>query len=70
VYTEKKYYDTLWEKDRQKKILREETDKANQKALNDDMLRQLGSQIKQLYEQECEEKRLRDEEAMLQVGCL
>lgn len=63
---EKKYYDTLWEKDRQKKILREETDKANQKALNEDMLRQLGSQIKQLYEQECEEKRLRDEEAMLQ----
>lgn len=58
----------MWEKDRQKKILREETDKANQKALNDDMLRQLGSQLKQLYEQECEEKRLQDEEASLQVS--
>ena len=65
---EKKYYDDLWEQDRQKKIHREEEDKARQKALNEATMATLDEQLRMLKIQAMEEERLKKEEAELMVG--
>ncbi|KAJ3050542.1 hypothetical protein HK097_008508 [Rhizophlyctis rosea] len=62
---EKKYYDDLWEQDRQKKIHREEEDKARQKALNESTTKTLTDQLALLRIQALEEARLKEEEASL-----
>ncbi|KAJ3278173.1 Cilia- and flagella-associated protein 53 [Borealophlyctis nickersoniae] len=62
---EKKYYDELWELDRQKKIQREEEDRARTKAMNEAMVATLDEQLHMLKIQAREEERLKQEEAEL-----
>ncbi|KAJ3036899.1 hypothetical protein HDV00_002243 [Rhizophlyctis rosea] len=62
---EKQYYDDLWEQDRQKKIHREEEDKARQKALNEATMATLDEQLRMLKVQAMEEERLKQEEKEL-----
>ncbi|KAI8930174.1 tumor suppressor, Mitostatin-domain-containing protein [Entophlyctis helioformis] len=62
---EKQYYDDLWEQDRQKKIHREEADRAKQKAINEDMISVLGQQLYALKMQAVQAEELKQEEARL-----
>ncbi|KAI9101367.1 tumor suppressor, Mitostatin-domain-containing protein [Phlyctochytrium arcticum] len=62
---EKQYYDQLWEQDRQRKIEREENDRARRKAMNEETTATLHEQIYMLKQQAKEEQRLKEEEAAL-----
>ncbi|RKO84097.1 hypothetical protein BDK51DRAFT_33193, partial [Blyttiomyces helicus] len=63
----KKYFDDLWEVDRQKKIEREEEDRQRQYTMNKAMMATLEEQIHMLKLQAQEEERLKLEEAELMV---
>ncbi|KAI8813562.1 tumor suppressor, Mitostatin-domain-containing protein [Cladochytrium replicatum] len=65
AHEENKYYDSLWEEDRQKKIAREEADRARQQALNAATMATLEEQLNLLRQQAIEEGRLKEEEAVL-----
>ncbi|KAJ3089361.1 Cilia- and flagella-associated protein 53 [Quaeritorhiza haematococci] len=62
---EKKIFDELWEMDRQRKIAREEEEESRRKALNQDMVLTLDSQLASLRLAHTEETRLKQEEALL-----
>ncbi|KAI9349263.1 tumor suppressor, Mitostatin-domain-containing protein [Zopfochytrium polystomum] len=62
---EKKFYDDLWEKDRQKKIAKEEEERARHKELNSATVAMLEAQLDMLRQQAIEEERLKQEEAIL-----
>lgn len=64
---ERKYFDVLWEQDRQKKIQREEQDRLHRYELNQNMIKTLGEQLAMLKEQASEEKKLKQEEANMMV---
>ncbi|KAJ3029351.1 UNVERIFIED_CONTAM: Cilia- and flagella-associated protein 53 [Siphonaria sp. JEL0065] len=62
---EKRFYDQLWEQDRQKKIAREEREKNQLREMNAITVAMLNSQLSLLREQQAEEERLKQEEALL-----
>ncbi|KAI9344867.1 tumor suppressor, Mitostatin-domain-containing protein [Obelidium mucronatum] len=62
---EKRFYDQLWEQDRQKKIAREEREKNQFREMNAITVAMLNNQLKLLREQQAEEERLKQEEALL-----
>ncbi|KAJ3218540.1 Cilia- and flagella-associated protein 53 [Dinochytrium kinnereticum] len=62
---EKKYYDNLWEQDRQMKIAKEEAEKHRQKEMNAATTAILEAQLELLRKQAMEEERLKQEEAIL-----
>ncbi|KAJ3233696.1 Cilia- and flagella-associated protein 53 [Chytriomyces hyalinus] len=62
---EKKYYDLLWEQDRQKKIAREIAETTKFKEMNAITVAMLNNQLMLLREQQAEEERLKKEEAEL-----
>jgi hypothetical protein len=64
---ERKYYDILWEQDRQKKIQREEQDRLNKYELNQNMIKTLGEQLAMLKAQASKETLLKQEEASIMV---
>ncbi|KAJ3417276.1 hypothetical protein HDV05_005732 [Chytridiales sp. JEL 0842] len=62
---EKKFYDDLWEQDRQKKIAREESDRIRHREMNTATVAMLEAQLESLRKQALEEERLKQEEAIL-----
>ncbi|KAJ3209352.1 Cilia- and flagella-associated protein 53 [Entophlyctis luteolus] len=62
---EKRFYDQLWEQDRQKKIAREVEESDKLKRMNEITVAMLNSQMQLLREQQAEEERLKQEEAYL-----
>ncbi|KAI8846308.1 hypothetical protein BC829DRAFT_445455 [Chytridium lagenaria] len=62
---EKKYYDNLWEQDRQMKIAKEEAERHRQKEMNAATTAILEAQLELLRKQASEEERLKQEEAKL-----
>jgi hypothetical protein len=67
-FTEKKFYDDLWEQDRQKKIAKEEADKQRHREMNIATVAMLEAQLEALRKQAMEEERLKKEEAVLMVS--
>ena len=67
---ERKKFDALWEAERQKKIVREESDKSRQRQLDKEMLSMLDEQIAQLRVQAEKEEELKREESLLMVSRL
>ena len=67
---EAKYYDHLWEQDRLKKIEREETDRANRKIINENMMMTLNEQLCELKLSIEREQQLKKEESILMVQTL
>jgi hypothetical protein len=64
---ENQHYDMLWEQDRQKKIAREEADKAHREHVNNSCMATLKEQLISLRAQADKEKLLEQEEAKLMV---
>lgn len=62
---EKRFYDQLWEADRQKKIAREDRERNQHKEMNAITVAMLENQLKLLRHQQEEEERLKQEEALL-----
>ncbi|KAI8609886.1 hypothetical protein BC830DRAFT_1085154 [Chytriomyces sp. MP71] len=62
---EKRYYDLLWEQDRQKKIAREIAETQKFKEMNAITVAMLDNQMALLRQQQAEEERLKQEEAFL-----